>query len=157
MTKGFKRHPQHIDRVHRAQKLLLESIYFLYLEMDESFKSPRNYRQALQSKFQHCEPLARFRMQMLTDGHGSSVSDQEELAYGFSENVLFASQALGHGFRIRAIEQFTPDLIAPATSLCAAVDALRVVFRSRAAQTTRRPYTMLWPVLRDFDHAWTNI
>lgn len=39
--------------------------------------------------------------------------DQRELEGGFSENILFAAQALSRGFRIRGIEPFTAELVEP--------------------------------------------
>lgn len=58
--------------------------------------------------------------------------DQRELEGGFSENILFAAQALTRGFRIRGIEGFTAELVAPARQLCASMDALRLAFKRRA-------------------------
>ncbi|KAJ3039847.1 hypothetical protein HDV00_011756 [Rhizophlyctis rosea] len=119
------------ERVHRAQKLLLEAIYLAYTDIPESFKADRTYRRSLPPE------------------------DQRELEGGFSENILFAAQALSKGFRIRGIEGFTGELVEPAKELHATLEALRFVFRCRAFVSTSPPHDDLFPVLRDFDRAWT--
>lgn len=120
------------ERVHRAQRLLLDSIYLIYTDVDDDYKSPREYRRQLPPE------------------------DQRELENGFSENILFAAQALARGFRIRGIEQFTSELVEPAKQLCATMEALRYVFRSRAIECgAGLPYNDLWSVIGDFDLAWT--
>ncbi|KAG5461380.1 MAG: hypothetical protein BJ554DRAFT_6442 [Olpidium bornovanus] len=101
------------ERVHRAQKLLLDTIYLVYSGLDNDLKCPRDYRRHLPSE------------------------DQEELDDGFSENILFAAEALSRGFRIRGIERFTEQLLDPAKQLCAGFEALRFVFRSRALDLHR--------------------
>ncbi|KAJ3280381.1 hypothetical protein HK104_000708 [Borealophlyctis nickersoniae] len=119
------------DRVHRAQRLLLDSIYLCYVDLSEEDKSGRAYRAQLPPE------------------------DQRELEGGFSENIWFAGQALSRGFRIRGIEAFTAELVEPAKQLCATMEALRFVFRCRALVCTAPPHTDLFPVLADFDKSWT--
>ncbi|KAJ3016806.1 Lateral signaling target protein 2 [Thoreauomyces humboldtii] len=119
------------ERVHRAQRLLLETIFLIYSEMDESLKASRSYRRQLPAE------------------------DQRELEGGFSENILFAAQALSRGFRIRGIEDYTAELYEPARQLHAAVEALRLAFSTRALSCSSPPYPDMYPVLRDFDRAWT--
>ncbi|KAI9142010.1 hypothetical protein BKA69DRAFT_1071007 [Paraphysoderma sedebokerense] len=130
-VKSLCRNPAKIDKVHSAQKLLLDCIYIIYSDMDEESKLNRDYRRQLPQE------------------------DQQELDNGFSENILFAAEALSHGFRIRGIESFTNELIEPARQVCASMEALRFVFRSRALENSEPPYHNLWPVLRDFDKSWT--
>ena len=77
------------ERVHQAQRLLLEAVHLVYSDMPERDKATRDYR------------------------NGLPPEDQRELEGGFSENILFAAQALSRGFRIRGIESFTADLIEP--------------------------------------------
>ncbi|KAJ3110855.1 hypothetical protein HDU96_006219 [Phlyctochytrium bullatum] len=120
------------ERVHRAQRDVLHAIHLVYAGMEEAFKADRAYRRRLPPE------------------------DQRELDVGFSENILFAAQALSKGFRIRGIEQFTPELVQPAKELCASMEAVKYRFR-RAALT--RPavgsHETLWGVLSDFDTFWT--
>ncbi|KAJ9062786.1 hypothetical protein DSO57_1006854 [Entomophthora muscae] len=123
---------QHIRRVHRAQKHLLATVYLIYSGVDEHRKISKDHRL-------HLPP-----------------NDQIELESGFSEGIFFAAQALTNGFRIRGIEYCTQDLIDPAKSLCAAMDALRFVFRTRASKSTIPPYNDLDAVLIDFDRSWTG-
>ncbi|KAJ3188517.1 hypothetical protein HK101_009116 [Irineochytrium annulatum] len=126
------------DRVHRAQRLLLDTIHILYSELDDTHRAPRDYRR-------HLPP-----------------EDQRELEGGFSENILFAAQALSKGFRIRGIEQFTHELADPARELCAAMEAMRYVCRSGAlngwsgvGEEVRSQEGRLVDVVRDFDVCWT--
>ncbi|TPX69945.1 hypothetical protein SpCBS45565_g02122 [Spizellomyces sp. 'palustris'] len=100
------------------------------MDMDEDLKASRDYRTRLPPE------------------------DQRELEGGFSENILFACQALSRGFRIRGIEHFTQELVEPARQLHAAMDALRFAFRTRALTCSSTPYLDLYPVLKDFDQAW---
>ncbi|KAJ3057230.1 Lateral signaling target protein 2 [Rhizophlyctis rosea] len=120
------------ERVHQAQRLLLEAIHLVYSDMPERDKAARDYR------------------------NGLPPEDQRELEGGFSENILFAAQALSRGFRIRGIETFTAELVEPAKELCATLEALRFVFRCRALVCTSPPHEDLYSVLRDFDIAWTQ-
>ncbi|KAJ1955497.1 hypothetical protein IWQ62_005516 [Dispira parvispora] len=120
------------DRVHMCQRILLNTIYLIYSGMDPSHRASRNYRQYLPDE------------------------DQHELNRSFSESILFAAQALSRGFQIRGIEGQSDVLRRPATELCASLDALRFVFRHRAQGCTRAPYVLLYPVLGDFDRAWTT-
>ncbi|KAJ1920183.1 hypothetical protein IWQ60_007058 [Tieghemiomyces parasiticus] len=119
------------DRVHMCQRILLNTIYLVYSAMDSTWKSSRSYRQYLPDE------------------------DQQELNRSFSESILFAAQAISRGFQIRGIEERSDSLNFPATELCASLDALRFVFRHRAAECTSAPYELLYPVLSDFDRAWT--
>ncbi|TPX31315.1 hypothetical protein SmJEL517_g05335 [Synchytrium microbalum] len=120
------------ESVHRTQRLLLESIHLVYSECDISIRADKTYRSRLPPE------------------------DQRELEGGFSENILFAAQALARGFRIRGIESFTNELVEPARNLCAAMEALRFVFRMRRVgkDNTELPYSDLEAVLKDFDQAW---
>ncbi|KAJ1971949.1 hypothetical protein H4R35_004961 [Dimargaris xerosporica] len=120
------------DRVHMCQRILLNTIYLVYSGMDDSWKSSRTYRQYLPEE------------------------DQGELNRSFSESILFAAQALSRGFQIRGIEDRTDVLTFPATELCASLDAVRFVFRHRAPECLQAPYEPLYPVLCDFDRAWTT-
>lgn len=120
------------ERVHKAQRMLLDSIYIIYQETDDTYRASREYRRQL--------PL----------------EDQRELESGFSENILFAAQALSRGFRIRGIEQFTPTLVQPALELAAALEALRFVFRSRALRDPTPFHQDLFEVIGGFDAAWTR-
>ncbi|KAJ3330717.1 hypothetical protein HDU76_005028 [Blyttiomyces sp. JEL0837] len=119
------------EKVHRAQRLLLDTIYLIYLDTDEEYRSSREYRRQLPPE------------------------DQRELEGGFSENILFAAQALSKGFRIRGIEQFTSELVEPAKALCAALDALRFVFRTKSLIAPTPFHFDLFDVIKDFDVAWT--
>ncbi|KAI8618652.1 hypothetical protein BC830DRAFT_1107865 [Chytriomyces sp. MP71] len=119
------------EKLHSAQKILLEIVYILFCEIDEDMKSPRNY-------------IARL-----------PPDDQRELTGAFSENIYFAAQALSKGYRIRGIEQYTSELIGPAKQLAASMDALRFVFRNRAVSNPMPPHHDLFPVLKDFDASWT--
>lgn len=128
---------QSTNRVHQAQKLLLDCVHLIYsVTVPEEVRADRSYR-----------------LQLPTE-------DRRELEEGFSENILFAAQALTRGFRIRGIEPFTVQLQASARHLCAAMDALRFVFRSSAlcfhSVETSRLMDRVMPVLRDFDVAWTE-
>ncbi|KAJ1993074.1 hypothetical protein H4R33_000786 [Dimargaris cristalligena] len=120
------------DRVHMCQRILLNTIYLVYSGMDTSWRSSRSYRQYLPDE------------------------DQQELNRTFSESILFAAQALTRGFQIRGIESRSEALAFPATELCASLDALRFVFRQRASECSQPPYEPLYPVLCDFDRAWTT-
>ncbi|KAJ3224974.1 hypothetical protein HK099_007603 [Clydaea vesicula] len=121
------------EKVHKQQKLLLDTINIIYQEMDESLRSSRGYRAQLPPE------------------------DQRELEEGFSENILFAAQALTRGFRIRGIENFTHDLLEPARTLCASIEALRMVFRKYSLEPNSfRTHEKLYPVLKDFDASWTK-
>ncbi|KAJ1979321.1 hypothetical protein H4R34_002875 [Dimargaris verticillata] len=120
------------DRVHMCQRILLNTIYLVYSGMDDTWKSSRTYRQYLPEE------------------------DQGELNRSFSESILFAAQALSRGFQIRGIEDRTDVLTFPATELCASLDAVRFVFRHRAPECLQAPYEPLYPVLCDFDRAWTT-
>ncbi|KAJ1649334.1 hypothetical protein IWQ61_009549 [Dispira simplex] len=120
------------DRVHMCQRIFLNTIYLIYSGMDTSQRASRNYRQYLPDE------------------------DQHELNRSFSESILFAAQALSRGFQIRGIEDQSGVLRRPATELCASLDALRFVFRHRAQECARAPYVLLYPVLGDFDRAWTT-
>jgi hypothetical protein len=134
------------DKLHRAQKLLLDTLYLIHTLSDEEYKSARDYRRQLPPE------------------------DQRELEGSYSENILFAAQALSHGFRIRGIEQFTTDLYEPAKEVCASLEALRYVL-NRAACTTPGILTSTFAMgqeehkvvlervfgaLFDFDKAWTQ-
>ncbi|KAI9328681.1 hypothetical protein DFJ73DRAFT_800543 [Zopfochytrium polystomum] len=120
------------ERVHRAQRLLLESIYLVYQDTDDTpyYRAPRDYRRQL------------------------PADDQRELDGGYSENILYAAQALSQGFRIRGIEGFTAELVQPARELYAALEAVRFVFRSRAVRDPSPVHEDLFEVLRAFDYAW---
>ncbi|TPX51196.1 hypothetical protein SeMB42_g01834 [Synchytrium endobioticum] len=119
------------ENVHRAQRMVLDSVFLTYRDCDPSIRADRAYRNRLPPE------------------------DQRELDGRFSENILFAAQALARGFRIRGIEAFTAELTQPARNLCASIEALRFVFRTRATNKgTSPPYTDLEPVLTDFDRAW---
>ncbi|KAI8805482.1 hypothetical protein BJ742DRAFT_741360 [Cladochytrium replicatum] len=122
---------KYIERVHRAQRLLLDSVQLIYQDMDDSVKANRDYRRQLPPE------------------------DQRELEGGFSENILFAAQALSKGFRIRGIERFTSDLVDPARLLCATFETLRVVLRRRAMISAAPPLDDLAPIVKEFDIAWT--
>jgi hypothetical protein len=82
--------------------------------------------------------------------------DRQELDVGFSENILFAAEALAHGYRIRGIERYSNVLRDPASQLLAALEALRFVFRQRALRQPAPPYSSLNAVVKDFDQAWTQ-
>ncbi|KAJ3108252.1 Lateral signaling target protein 2 [Phlyctochytrium planicorne] len=119
------------ERVHRAQRLLLDTIHLIYSDLDDELKANRDYRRQLPPE------------------------DQRELENGFSENILFAAQALSKGFRIRGIEHFTTDLVQPARELCASVEALRYLFRLRSLTCPAANYDDLFEVMGDFDKNWT--
>ncbi|KAI9296108.1 hypothetical protein K502DRAFT_323991 [Neoconidiobolus thromboides FSU 785] len=127
-----RRFHRYTERVHLSQKLLLDTIYLIYSDMDEELKISKAHRTNL--------PL----------------EDQIELNQGFSENILFAAQAIVHGFHIRGIEHCSEELKVPALQLCAALEALRHVFRLRALEKPEPPYNCLYPVLSDFDQAWAT-
>ncbi|KAI8817524.1 uncharacterized protein EV422DRAFT_570571 [Fimicolochytrium jonesii] len=127
-SESFKRRN---ERVHRAQSLLLETIYLIYTDMDEDMKASRQYRRQL------------------------PADDQRELEGGFSENILFAAQALSRGFRIRGIEEYTAELYEPARQLHSAIEMLRAAFTRRALACSSPPYFDLYPVMKEFDTAWT--
>jgi len=127
-----RRFHRHTERVHQAQKLLLDTIFLVYSNMDDSIKCPKPHRRLLPAE------------------------DQLELTQGFSENILFAAQAIVHGFHIRGIEHCSDELREPALQLCATLEALRHVFRTRCLDCPEPPYTGLFPVLMDFDRAWTE-
>lgn len=76
----------------------------VYLEMPNALKSNRDYRNELPPE------------------------DRLELDDKFSENIMFAAQALGRGFRIRGIEAFTAELSDPARILCAAIEVPTSLF-----------------------------
>ncbi|KAJ3250853.1 hypothetical protein HDU77_006310 [Chytriomyces hyalinus] len=118
-------------KLHQAQKVLLDTLYLIYIGMDEDMKSSRSYVSSL------------------------PPDEQRELTDGFSENIYYASQALSKGYRIRGIEQYTSELLQPAKELSASMAALTVVFRNRVMTKPQPPYRDLFPVLMDFDAAWT--
>jgi hypothetical protein len=122
-----------LEKVHRVQKLLLDTIYLIYVPMPEDIKSSRDYRQML------------------------PIEDQSELDGGFSENILFAAQAIAAGFRVRGIERHSDMLREPARQLCASFSAVLHVFRRRSLENPNPPYLPeLIPVMRDFDWTWTR-
>lgn len=114
-------------RIHAAQKILLDTIFYIYMGLPSSVHSSRTYRQLL------------------------PVEDQRELEDTFSENILFAAKVISHGFRILGIEAYTEVLQEPARQLCAALEALRHVFRSRALSDPRPPYLDMIPVMKVFN------
>jgi hypothetical protein len=59
------------------------------------------------------------------------AEDQRELSNCFSENILFAAEALTGGFRIRGLETFTAVLQEPARALFASLQSVRFVLRRR--------------------------
>ncbi|KAJ3337953.1 hypothetical protein HDU93_000277 [Gonapodya sp. JEL0774] len=131
---------QRTETVHKRQKVLLDTLYLLAEQVDrvDSMKdesaifADRSYRRTL--------PL----------------DDQRELEFGYSENIMFAAQALSTGFRIRGVEAHSPILTPPAQQLTASFEALRWVIRGRAVRSPRPPYDdeAIRTVLRDFDRAW---
>ena len=102
--------------------------------MPEQFKSARDYRYLL--------PL----------------EDQGELDGSFSENVLYAAQAISSGFRVRGIESHSQMLVEPARILCAAFDTLRFVCRMRCLEDsdTTTMFPAMTKIFCDFDWAWTR-
>ena len=62
--------PGKLAKIHKAQRLLLDTIYLIYVEADESIKSSREYRANLPRE------------------------DQMELENNFSENILYAAQGI---------------------------------------------------------------
>ncbi|KAJ3149068.1 hypothetical protein HDU89_004070 [Geranomyces variabilis] len=118
------------ERVHRAQRLLLETLLLVYIDMDETYKASRTYRQQLPPE------------------------DQRELEGGFSENILFAAQALSCGFRIRGIEEYTTELFPSAQNLHRCMENVRSAFCKRAVTCPATPYDDLTGVLAEFDAAW---
>ncbi|KAI0218771.1 hypothetical protein L0F63_003779 [Massospora cicadina] len=126
-----RRFHRNTERVHMAQQLLLDTIFLIYSEMDNQLKCSKLHRAQLPAE------------------------DQMELNQGFSENILFAAQAIVHGFHIRGIEHCSEELREPALQLCAALEALRHVFRTRSMEAPEPPYNGLFSVMIDFDVAWT--
>ncbi|KAJ9060029.1 hypothetical protein DSO57_1035224 [Entomophthora muscae] len=126
-----RRFHRNTERVHMAQQLLLDTIFLVYSDMDSQLKCSKAHRAQL------------------------PVEDQMELNQGFSENILFAAQAIVHGFHIRGIEHCSDELREPALQLCATLEALRHVFRTRSLEAPEPPYNGLFAVLIDFDVAWT--
>ncbi|KAI3630987.1 hypothetical protein MIR68_010971 [Amoeboaphelidium protococcarum] len=122
------------ERVHRLQKHLLAAFDLIYESTPSTVKSSRSYRNLL------------------------PYEDQRELSAGFSENILFAAQALNGGFRIRDIEMFTDTLKQSAQYLCAAFEALRFVLRQFTSMelTTENILTNLGQVIGDFDSCWAT-
>ncbi|RKP04289.1 hypothetical protein CXG81DRAFT_23065 [Caulochytrium protostelioides] len=120
--------------VHEAQKRVLQAIWIIRTEAGPLVNADRGYRQQL--------PLR----------------DQEELDGCYSENILFAAQALSRGFRIRGIEAFAPELRVDAQVVCASLDALRHALLYGAASRRRVPVADFQAgmagVLQDFDAAW---
>lgn len=85
--------------------------------------------------------------------------DQQELQACFSENILFAAEALARGFRIRGVEAYADVLRSPAVQLCAAIEAVRFVFCMNALRNPmiqESNMDQIKNVLRDFDLAWTE-
>lgn len=129
----FRRAPSSkLSRVHQAQRLLLDVIYLIYIEGDESIKAPRGHLAYLPPE------------------------DHSELLDNYSENILYAAQALQSGYKIRGIETFTEELLEPADHLIQAFTSLRVAFTERAMKDTRPPYRDLDPILQTFDSAWVS-
>lgn len=128
-TERFKRN---LEKVHEAQRLLLNSLYLLHMELDEFQKAPREHRDILPSH------------------------DRNELEHGYSENIMFAAEALSRGFRIRGIENHTADLVQPAQMLCAIFEAIRFKLRLRAESNLFAPYTDCFQILMEFDVIWTE-
>lgn len=138
-----------VNRIHQAQRILLDTINVIYITMPDSHKSSRSYRAILPDAERH-----------------------ELAAIGFSEPILFTAQALTRGYVVRGLEIYTSTLRGPAEQLCATFEALRFVFRQNAlanekargrclfwnrVTTTTAPepsYRALWSVLSDFDRAW---
>ncbi|KAJ3127263.1 subunit of TIM23 translocase complex [Nowakowskiella sp. JEL0407] len=127
-------------KIHIAQWKLLDAIYRIYDEyIPNYYKSSRAYLSNL------------------------TYEDQHELSNRFSENILFAAQALSHGYRIRGIEQFSNDLYEHAAKLLASSSALRFVFCGWAVEKWKqsREWNVVdferefGPVVNDFDQAWT--
>lgn len=121
-----------MDQIHHAQALVLDAVYLIYKDMDDGLKCPKPHRSSLPSE------------------------DREALETGFREYVLFAAQALTHGFQIRGLEQNTDQLMTPALQLIAAYQAVRQVFYLRATTCPEPPYQSLYDVLIDFDQAWSQ-
>lgn len=121
-----------LEKVHEQQKILLATIFLLFNELDESLRSHKEYRISLPPQ------------------------DRSELENTYSENILFAAEALSGGFRIRGIEGFTDELVEPAKTLCATLQALRASLRIRCSKSIYPPYFDIFDILSEFDAAWTN-
>ncbi|KXS11517.1 hypothetical protein M427DRAFT_35651 [Gonapodya prolifera JEL478] len=127
------------DMVHKSQKILLDALHLIAEQVhhdlvqagDEGLFASRSHRKTL--------PL----------------DDQRELELGYSENILFAAQALSSGFRIRGLDANSPTLTQPAQQLIASLEAVRWVLRRRAVVDPYPPYEAeeIIAVLRDFDAA----
>lgn len=115
--------------MHRAQKLLLDTLYLIATMLPVEF--PRPYLSSL------------------------PTNDRFELENQFSENILFAAQALTHGFRIRGIELYSGHLRPFAQKLAAALEAVRFVFRMSSFQSVHDLF-LLSPVMQDFLAAWAD-
>ncbi|KAL1915732.1 uncharacterized protein VTP21DRAFT_6491 [Calcarisporiella thermophila] len=123
----------HTERVHRAQSALLAAIYSLMGYVPSMCRAQREYLSML------------------------PAIDQEELGQGYSESILFASQAIFRGFRIRGLEVYHQELSGPAQQLCTVFETLRLVFRKRMTKKSLDPEIIseIISALIDFDHAWS--
>lgn len=122
-----------VSKIHYKQRRLLDCIFCIYTEMPEQIKVPKFYRLHL------------------------PYEDQAELNRSFSENILFAAQALSSGFRIRDVEHYTDILRGPAEELIAVFCALRFAFRAQCSKNASPPYfERLGHIMHDFDAAWSR-
>ncbi|KAJ3028684.1 UNVERIFIED_CONTAM: Lateral signaling target protein 2 [Siphonaria sp. JEL0065] len=140
------------EKLHISQRVLLDSIYIIYSEIDEDLKAPRDYIRQLPPDDQVKNTPANTSILLFSN---ANFLQQRELTGGFSENIFFASQALNKGYRIRGIEQYTSELIDNARQLAASMDALRYVFHTRLLRNPAPPHMDLQHVLKDFDASWT--
>ena len=121
-----------LEKVHEHQRVLLATIFVLFHELDDEYKTPKTYRSVL------------------------PPADRAELESTYSENILFAAEALSGGFRIRGIEGQTSELIEPAKTLIGTLQALRASLRLRCDKSIYPPYYDIFEVLGEFDKAWAD-
>lgn len=121
-----------LEKVHESQRLVLAAVYLLHLELDNDQMASREYRALL------------------------PAFDRSELENCYSENIMFAAEALTRGFRIRGIEGHTAELLQPAQLLCATFEATRFFLRQRAERSIQAPYNDCFELLIEFDKAWTS-
>lgn len=132
-------HHAQLEKVHRAQRLLLRTLYLMV------------------STSTHPATGAQIDMERgRTHQARLPPEDRHEVSHTYSENIFYAAQALVGGYRVRGIEAWTAELRIPAQQLCATFDALRIQCKQAAMQPTFVISSSLHTLFGDFDTAWCH-
>ncbi|KAI8928553.1 hypothetical protein BC831DRAFT_447700 [Entophlyctis helioformis] len=121
------------ELVHRAQRMLLQCMYYVAHSLGDAVMLSRDYRNRL------------------------APGDHAELGGTYSERILFTAQALSRGFQVRSICELQAfHMLESANVLKSAYHTAIAAFYSRTCWSILPPYDDLAPVLRDFELAWVN-